>query len=170
MSGVRSRLFALKCLHRLDTELKFTESIIIILTSSFIIHPQSIFPNVPPGTPAMNPAPQPASLLATEEVKYVQASVPWVLVFFLLEMPFPFLRHLVMSYSCFPLISRQSKLFPPWSLHVGFIYICTYTQHPSLWFLITCLSASLFFKRKSPALFVACPSTWLSAWHIHSVI
>lgn len=37
ISGVRSRLFALKCLHWLSTDLKSRQSIVIILTSPFKI-------------------------------------------------------------------------------------------------------------------------------------
>lgn len=41
-------------------------------------------------------------------------------------------------------------------------------QYSSLWFVIICLSASLFFKGKNPGLFMGCPGTWLSTRLAHS--
>lgn len=59
LSGVRCRLFALKCLHWPGMDQKCGESIVIILKSPFIICPSSIFPNLCPATPTTHPACQP---------------------------------------------------------------------------------------------------------------
>lgn len=59
MSGVGSRLFALRYLHWPGTDLKFRQSVVIILTRPLHNMSSIYFPNLSPSTPAMHPALQP---------------------------------------------------------------------------------------------------------------